>query len=248
MDVKFSKSTMFQMFAFLFILNVIFSSVVSSNQNLNLKSGDVVEYSILDTSETTNFFYGAWPPGDYYGNWTVNQNEKVVYEITNDTTSEVEGNLVLGNYTFNNIRNVDVASALALSIYPWNGGFFANASDWTSITEIIENTNTSMILIEDYEQTINDVNYAFDIYEFNTENYYGQYSLFRYDVESGILINAFTSFGYYYLNISLSSTNIDIQGMVTNVITYYFLPAVVSFIFIVYFFKKEYEKRAKSEC
>ncbi|MCK5409068.1 MAG: hypothetical protein KAJ30_02285, partial [Candidatus Heimdallarchaeota archaeon] len=90
MDVKFSKSTMFQMFAFLFILNVIFSSVVSSNQNLNLKSGDVVEYSILDTSETTNFFYGAWPPGDYHGNWTVNQNEKVVYEITNDTTSEVE--------------------------------------------------------------------------------------------------------------------------------------------------------------
>lgn len=242
MQVKFSKYTIFQMFAFLCILNVIFSSIVTSNQNLNLKSGDMVEYAILDTSETTNLFYGAWPPGDYYGNWTVSQNEKVVYEISNDTTYELEGILVLGNYTFNNIRNIDVASALALSIYPWNGGFFANASDWTSITETIENTNTSILLIEDYEQTINDNNYTFDIYEFNTEDYYGQYSLFRYDVESGILLNAFTSFGYYYLNISLSSTNIDIQGKMTNAITYYFLPAVVSFIFIVYFLQKKLRK------
>ena len=244
MHVKFSKSTIFQIFAFLCILNVIFSSVVSSNQNqnLNLKSGDMVEYIILDSSETTNLFFGAWPPGDYYGNWSVSQNEKIVYEITNDTTNEKEGILILGNYTFNNIRNIDVASALALSVYPWNGGFFANASDWTGITEMIENTNTSVILIEDYEQTINDDNYVLDIYELNVENYYGQYSLFRYDVESGILLNAFTSFGYYHLNISLFSTNIDIQGLVTNVITYYFLPAVVSFIFIVYFLQKRLRK------
>ncbi len=242
MDFKVSKFSILQMFTILCILSVIFSSVVTSFQNLNLKSGDVVEYTILDASETTNLFYGAWPPGDYYGNWTVSQNEKVVYEITNDTTSEMEGILVLGNSTFNNIRNIDVASALALSIYPWNGGFFANTSDWTGITAMIENTNTSMILIEDYEQTINSDNYMLDIYEFKVENYYGQYSLFRYDVESGILLNSFTSFGYYYLNISLSSTNIDMQGMVTNVITYHFLPVVASFIFIVYFLQKRLRK------
>jgi len=242
LKVNFFKFTKFQMFVILCILNVIFSSIVTSNQNLNLKSGDIVEYTILDTSETTNLFYGAWPPGNYYGNWTVSQNEKVVYEITNDTANEMEGIVVLGNYTFNNIRNIDVASALALSIYPWNGGFFANASDWTGIAAMIENTNTSMILIENYEQTINDDNYMLDIYEFNVENYYGQYSLFRYDVESGILLNAFTSFGYYYLNISLSTTNIYIQNMMTNGITYYFLPAVVSFIFIVYFLHKRLRK------
>lgn len=242
MGVKFSRFSIFQIFAILCILNVIFSSIVTSYQNLNLKSGDVVEYTIINASETTNLFYGAWPPGDYYGNWTVSQNEKVVYEITNDTASEMEGILVLGNYTFNNIRNIDVASALALSIYPWNGGFFANASDWTSITGKIENTNTSMILVEDYEQTINDENYMFNIYEFNTENYYGQYSMLRYDVESGTLLNAFTSFGYYYLNISLSSTNIDIQSMMTNVITYYFLPTVVSLTFVVYFLQKRLRK------
>ncbi len=241
-NVKFSKSITFQVVAILCILNVILTSVVTGNQSLNLKSGNMVEYTILDSSETTNLFYGAWPPGDYYGNWTVCQNEKIVYEITNDTADEMEGIIVLGNYTFNNIRNIDVASALAVSVYPWNGGFFANASDWTGITEMIENTNTSMTLIEDYNQTINDDDYSLDIYEFNVEDYYGQYSLFRYDVESGILLNAFTSFGAYYLNISLSSTNIDIQGMITNAISYYFLPAVVSFIFIVYFLQKRLRK------
>ena len=240
--VKFFKTTAFQVVAILCILNMILTSVVTGNQNLNLKSGNIVEYAILDSSETTNLFYGAWPPGNYYGNWSVCQSEKIVYEITNDTADEMEGVLVLGNYTFNNIRNIDVASALALSVYPWNGGFFANTSDWTGITEMIENTNTSMTLIEDYNQTINDDDYALDIYEFNVEDYYGQYSLFRYDVESGILLNAFTSFGAYYLNISLSSTNIDIQGMITNAITYYFLPAVVSFIFIGYFLQKRLRK------
>lgn len=242
MLVKFSKPTLFQIFAYLCILNVIFSSLVSSNQNLSLKLGDKVEYTILDASDTTNFFYGAWPPGDYYGDWGVSQNEQIIFEITNDTSNEMEGILVLGNYTFNDIRNIDVASALALSIYPWNGGFFANASDWTSIAESIENTNTSVTLIEDYAQNINDDDYTFDIYEFNTDNYYGQYSLFRYDVESGVLLNAFTSFGYYHLNISLSSTNIDMQGTVTNMITYYFLPTVISFIFVVYFLQKRLRK------
>jgi len=242
MSVNFYKSTLFQMFAFLCILNLIFSSLVTSYQNINLKSGDMVEYSIIDASDTTNLFYGAWPPGDYYGNWTVNQNEKIVYELTNVTAIEMEGILVLGNYTFNDIRNIDVASALALSVYPWSGGFFANASDWSGITEMIETTNTSMILIEDYEQTINGDNYVLDIYEFNVENYYGQYSLFRYSAESGILLNAFTSFGYYHLNISLSSTNISIQNKITNAITFSFLPTVVSFILVVYFLQKRLKK------
>jgi len=242
MSVNFYKPTLFQMFAFLCILNLIFSSLVTSYQNINLKSGDMVEYSIIDASDTTNLFYGAWPPGDYYGNWTVNQNEKIVYELTNVTAIEMEGILVLGNYTFNDIRNIDVASALALSVYPWSGGFFANASDWSGITEMIETTNTSMILIEDYEQTINGDNYVLDIYEFNVENYYGQYSLFRYSAESGILLNAFTSFGYYHLNISLSSTNISIQNKITNAITFSFLPTVVSFILVVYFLQKKKKK------
>lgn len=241
-NAKHSKFTVFQTFAILCIMNVLFSSVVISNQNMTLKTGDMVEYTVLNTSETTNLFYGAWPPGDYYGNWTVSQDERVIYEITNDTANEMEGTIILGNYTFNNVRNIDVASALALSIYPWNGGFFANASDWTGITTMIENTNTSMILIEDYEQTINSDNYILDIYEFNVENYYGQYSLFRYDVESGTLLNAFTSFGYYHLNVSLSSTNIDMQGMVTNAITFSFLPTVVSFILVVYFLQKRLRK------
>lgn len=235
---KSSKSTIPQILAILCLTNIIFSSAITGNITLNLKTGDIVEYTIIDASETINFFYGAWPPGDYYGNWTVSQNEKIVYEITNNTVAEIEGSLVLGNYTFNNIRNIDVASALAFSVYPWNGGFFANTSDWTSITEMIENTNTSMTLIEDYEQIINDDDYTIDVYEFNVEDYYGQYSLFRYDVVSGILLNAFTSFGSYYLNISLSLTNIDIQNTMTNAITYYFLPIVVSLIFIVRFLQK----------
>ena len=101
---RFSKPTIPQILAILCIANIIFSSTITGNITLNLKTGDIVEYTIIDASETINFFYGAWPPGDYYGNWTVSQNEKIAYEITNDTVAEIEGGLVLGNYTFNNIR------------------------------------------------------------------------------------------------------------------------------------------------
>lgn len=237
--MKLNKHSTSPMIAYLCVLSLLFVPLVRGEQDFSISSGNWVEYIVLDSSDTTNMFFGAWPPGDYLGNWSVSQNEIISYEITNDTTDELEGVLVIGNYIFENIRNIDVASALAISVFPWAGGFFANFSDWTEIAISIEETNTTMVLVEDYIQTINDTLYTFDVYEFNTENYYGQFSQFRYIAESGILLSAFTSFWDYTLNISLSSTNINLKSEATNKITFYFIPSVALILAIPYFLRRK---------
>ncbi|MBY8999441.1 MAG: hypothetical protein KGD64_00845 [Candidatus Heimdallarchaeota archaeon] len=240
MIVEISRTSFFQVTLLLCLFIVFSPSLISSNQGINLKIGDVIVYDVLEASNTSNLFFGAWPPGDYLGNWTVNQNERIVYELTNVTTSEIEGGLDLGNYSFLEVRSIDIASALVLSIYPWNGGFFANATNWNGIMEMVENTNTSVTIVEGLEHNVNNEAQLFNVYIFSTENYYGQDSLFCYDIDSGVLLSAYSSFGEYYLNISLSSTNFEMQN--TNIISYYFLSYVSLFLIIALIIRKRSQK------
>ncbi len=169
-----------------------------------------VDYTVLESSNGTNLFYGAWPPGYYFGNWSISKGESIHYTITSSDTIGINGTLVIGNYTFNDVRNIDIASALALSIYPWNGGFFANSSDWLTIKTQVENTNTTIEEGSNLEHKINDLYRYFDIIKFKTTDYYGQNSSFFYDKETGILLCAKSYFGNYLLNISLSLSSLEL--------------------------------------
>lgn len=196
----------------LFLVIVIFSSpcAFQASYASSAEIDDWVDYKVLEANNGTNYFYGAWPPGDYYGNWSVAKGEHIGYNITSSDVTGINGTLTLGNYTFNNVRNIDAASALALSIYPWNGGFFANSSDWLAIEIQIENTNTSIKEESNIKYTINNIDLFFEVIKFNTIDYYGQNSLFCYDKNSGVLLSAKSYFGNYLLNISLSFTSIEI--------------------------------------
>ena len=197
----------------LFLLLIVISSppcIFQTGFASYIEIDEWVDYTVLESSNGTNFFYGAWPPGYYFGNWNISKGEHIHYAVTSSDIIGINGTLTIGNYTFNDVRNIDVASALALSIYPWNGGFFANSSDWSAIKTQVEKTNTSIEESSNLEHKINDLNQYFDIIKFNTTNYYGQNSLFYYDKESGILLCAKSCFGNYSLNISLSLSSLEL--------------------------------------
>ncbi|MHA2358364.1 MAG: hypothetical protein ACXABK_06320 [Candidatus Heimdallarchaeaceae archaeon] len=225
---------------------IVFSSffaikhVVSSSF---LQTGDWIEYEVIGSSNTTNLLFGAWPPGHYFGNWSVGVGDKISYSITSINNININGSLILGNYTFLNVRNVDIASALAISIYPWNGGFFANSSDWDQIGEDIVETNTSKTHLSNHEKIINGSRRYFEVELFNTLDYYGQNSRFHYDSISGILLDASTSFLNYSLEISLINTNLEL-GSPTKTITVNFIAGSILILsaLVIVFARRRYRQ------
>ena len=177
---------------------------------ISFEINDWVEYTVLEANNGTNFFYGAWPPGKFFGNWSVVEGETIRFDITSSDIYGINGTLVTGNYTFNDVRNIDVASALTISIYPWNGGFFTNSSDWLSIRTQIENTNTTIEEDSNIRYEINRQVRYLEIIRFNTINYYGQNSTFCYDKHSGVLLKAKTSFNNYLLNVIISKSSLEL--------------------------------------
>jgi hypothetical protein len=229
------------------LLLVVISSAFCDYQKVSASYIEVdewVDYKVVDSSNETNLFFGAWPPGSYFGNWSVSKDEHIRFTVTSSDFLGINGTLSIGNYTFTDVRNIDVASALALSIYPWNGGFFANSSDWSAIKIQIEETNTSVEESSNFEYTINSESRYFDIITFNTTDYYGQNSIFHYDKKSGILLSAKSSFGNYSLDITLwlSSQELGFPSK-TYSLNHFYAFSYVVFVLAIVALKKKLWKR-----
>ncbi len=198
---------------FTFLLIIFNSNPILANPNL--KTDDWLSYSVLSASETTNAFFGNFPPGTYYGEWSVVDGDNINYNITSVRENEINGTLFLGNVsnnvTFFDVRNIDVAFGLTLGIYPWNGGFLANASNWETIQTLIQGTNTTVTEIDNFNHEIEGEQHFYSVIQFNTSNYYGQFSLLHYHSTSGVLLRASTSYSLYELSISLSSTSLELE-------------------------------------
>ena len=231
-----NKKIISRIFSFCLITVILSSFLVSGNQSTQFRIGDILEYEIIECSEFENMFFGAWPPGEYFGNWSAVVGDQITFEILNITTTNIEGTLNLGNYTFNNVRLIDVASALALSIYPWNGGFIANTSAWSEIKTDLETTNTTITDLEAYSFSISGSVYSFDVYLFKTTNYYGQNCTFYYDSDTGLLLKGYTAYGDYFLNITLSTLNFDISTRHTNIASIDFISilSIIAFVHFIY--------------
>ena len=212
---------------------LLFSSfLVCAGSSYTIIPSDYLIYNVMDASSTINYFYGAWPPGTYFGTWSVKEGDKVMFNITSVTSNSINGTLTLGNVTFSNVRNNDVGSALALSIYPWMGGLIANSSDWDDITQLVENTNTT-ISVEQITHFVNGDNLTLVARIFEVSNYYGQYSKLIYDNETGILLEGITSFSNYLLSLSLEFTSIELNIQAQKTMWTPLLVSVFSVVIVV---------------
>ena len=195
-----------------FVLLISLSSlIVGAYFVFDIDIGDTITYNVVASSETNNAFWGSWPPGTYFGDWSVSAGDNISYTILGDIDTDYMGNIQLGNYTFENVRNVDLACALIISIYPWNGGFFANFSDWDSIESSVVSDNTTIENKDDFSLVINGEQRTFNAKIFHVQNYYGQYSDLYYDTTTGLFLNGTSSFGNYSLSLVLSKTTFEVE-------------------------------------
>jgi hypothetical protein len=197
-----------------------FSLKVSATP-IDVDVGDWLSYEVLDSSETENMFFGTAPTYTYFGNWSVISGDTITYNATSITESSINGTLFFGNSsvntTFIDVRNVDAAFGLSISIRGWDGGFYANASDWLNVQFQIRSANTTSEEINNYEMSINDGVMFYDVMKFDVVDYFGQFTTLYYHFDSGILLKAVTSYGLYELAFKLESTNLEIEGYTKRV-------------------------------
>jgi len=200
------------------ITNFSFSAAAVSTE---LEVGDWLIYEVLESNDTENVFYGAFPPLTYFGNWSVVVGDKIIFNLTSVTEESINGTLFFGNdmtnTTFTNVRNVDAAFGLTIGIGSWNGGFCANASDWSNIQSTIQSTNTTTEEASNYEHSINENPKFYDVMKFDTKDYFGQFTTLFYHKTNGVLLKAVTLFGSYNLSIEIISTNLEIEGYTKRV-------------------------------
>jgi len=202
-----NKISVFVLFSFT-LISILFITPIASEA---VTVGNWLCYKVVESSETNNYFYGAWPPGEYYGNWSVEIGDLIWFNITSVSVDCINGTITLGSFTFHNVRNIDVASALVISVYPWYGGFITNSSAILSEANDFRACNTTVSVINDYYQEVNDHNITIAAIKIETLDYYGQNSLFYYSSSTGILLKAYTSFGDYSLGIELIKTDIALK-------------------------------------
>lgn len=211
---------------------------------IELGPNDWLSYTVVNASDTVNDFFGSFPPGTYFGNWSVLSGDEMNFNVTSVTEDTINGTLFIGNeldnVTFTDVRNIDTSFGLGLGIYPWSGGFFADSSDWDGISTLIQGTNTTVTSIGCYEYTFEKEQTTISVIHFNTTNYYGQFSSFYYHKATGILLKAYTSFGLYELEITLNVTNLNLetQNCAETSTTNTFLISFILFS-VIYLIKKK---------
>ncbi len=239
------STTIFALTAVLFLITCLnFQSVTAS---IELELGNLLSYEVLEASDTENVFYGASPTFNYFGNWSVTAGDFIQFLIMSVTEANISGYLFLGNSTTNttfiNVRNVDTAFGLTISIGTWNGGFFANASDWQNIQSMVQSTNTTTEEVRNFEHSISDAPKFYDVMKFDTVDYYGQYTTLYYHSTSGVLLKGITSFGFYNLSIELRGTNLEIEGFTKRVsMDFSYLILITAFVPILRLMKKRFVK------
>lgn len=190
----------------------------------NLKKWNYILYQVNAYNETAGLSYFT----DNGQSLTViaNRSSHILYEFLYvggkgsspyDTNNiQAYGNLYFGNLTRSNATMYEIASNLALSIYPWFPGFLTSAN-WTHETQ---EAQTGSSTLGGTLQKTNKTETFFDIpmqvieYDFKQTNHF-QNTTLTYNLQTGVLLSANTIAGNYKLQITALSTDILTSGIPT---------------------------------
>jgi len=143
----------------------------------------------------------------YMGSWKAENGSKMSYTVT-AVNEDVYGDLIIGNLTVTNSSSAEIASALVLGILSWSPGLITH-TDWANHTEEAkEQTNSEWI---NGTLTIPEKNQVYMDKTLETISFIlvssSQNTTLVYEKSSGVLLEAQTGFGAYFLNIEISSTD-----------------------------------------
>ena len=207
------------------LLTAIVPRLVAGNLYYsNLNKWNYIFYQVLDYNETAGLSYFT----DYSQSLTVmaNRNSHILYEFQSiagkgpspydPNKIQAYGNLYFGNLTRRNATMYEIASNLALSIYPWFPGFLTSVN-WTRETQLAQtgaNTLMGTLTVTNITQSSFGTPIPAIRFDFKQNNYF-QNTTLVYALATGALLSADAVVGNYKLKITALSSNITTASLPT---------------------------------
>ncbi len=199
-------------------------SVATNPYYTNLKKWNYVLYQVTDYNQSAPLSYFT----DTNQSFSViaSRNSYILYEFQYvggkgpspyDTNKiQAYGNLYFGNLTRSNATMFEIASNLALSIYPWFPGFLTSVN-WTRETQLAQTGKATLmgtLQVSNTTETFFGIPLPVIVYDFKQSNHF-QTTTLTYSLKTGALLSANTVAGNYKLQITALSTDISMASILT---------------------------------
>jgi len=147
------------------------------------------------------------------GSWKTESGSILAYTVT-EANQTVFGELVLGNLTVTNSSSEETASNLILGILMWGPGLITHTNWVKHIEDAQEQTQSEWIngTLEYTETHQTYMGITLETIKFTLVSV-SQNTTLVYDKVSGILLEAQTGFGQYYLEIEISLVDPPLSGV-----------------------------------
>ena len=198
-------------FKFLLISFIAFLMLISDQSKSAIAAfppefypSESFEWTIDNISPQVNTWYG-----EESSSWYANVSDKVTFDITSTINIEgidyTAGDLVIGNLT-EETDTIGMGFNLVLSIYPWYGGLVSLETD---LTTIIKEYSLNASLTDVSETTFTVLDQELDTVEINYRDAF-QATQLIYEPVTGILLYTNTSFGSFWLEMTLTESTIPL--------------------------------------
>ncbi len=190
----------------------------------NLKKWNYILYQVLDYNETALLSY--FTDTNQIINVSANRNSHAVFEFQyiggkgpspyDPNQIQAYGNLYFGNLTRRNATMYEIASNLALSIYPWFPGFLTSVN-WTHEAQLAQNGSNTLVgtlTVTNITQSSSGTSLPAIEFDFKQKNRF-QNTTLVYSSATGGLLFANTVAGSYKLEITALSSDLTAGNLPT---------------------------------
>lgn len=169
----------------------------------------------------------------YLGSWIAENGSKIGYTVT-AVNEEVYGGLIIGNLTVTNSSSAEIASNLVLGILSWGPGLITH-TNWANHSEVAQEQANSewingTITLTEKTQTYLDKTFETIKYVLVSSS---QNTTLVYEKNSGVLLEAQTGFGLYFLDLEISSIDPPLEGVKGQFISLSWEVVLLPLLFLV---------------
>ena len=196
----------------LVVLSLPVGTTAVKTEGFTIQAGTYAEWQINSVTDqpVAWFRIDIWTP---MGSWKAENGSQISYTVT-AVTDDVYGDLLIGNLTITNSSSAEIASNLVLGILFWGPGLITH-TNWTTHTEEAQDQARSewingTLTITERTHTYMDTTFETITFDLVASS---QNTTLIYEKHSGILMEAQTGFGAYFLDIVISSTDPPLKGV-----------------------------------
>ena len=228
---KNNKKSYQRIFLLLSVLLFSFGTSGVKAEEFEVETGSNAKWIINSVSDQPVSWYriDVWTD---LGSWAAENNSKIQYTIT-EIQEEIYGDLTIGNLSISDASSAEIASDLAIGVLMWGPGLITH-TNWTKhINEATEQSQSDWLngSLHITESTESYLSISLETIKFTMVSA-SQNTTLIYDRNSGILLEAQTGFGSYFLDIELSSTDPPLKEVKGQFLTISWMDVFIPLIFI----------------